>query len=302
MAFTLHPLGEAGAAEIVGLDGSRPLDAATVSALKDAFVQYPILALRDQHLDPQAQAAFSRTFGELEEQINSAHVHPDDPYVLILSNEIRPDGTAVGVVDAGDFLHSDSSWSAEPVQTTILYAVKNPSRGGDTEFCNMYLVYDAIPPELKRRIEGRNAVHHISKSKNRRVAISASRPGAKEFYEKQAQELPEVVHPIVRTHPDSGRPALYISPRFTLRIEGLAPAESDEMLDALFALMKEPRFRYLHKWRDNDLVMWDNRCLTHRATGGYVLPDIRRMHRTTVSGDRPFFTPPATELRAAGRG
>lgn len=291
MALTLHPLGETGAAEIVGLDGSRALEPATVAALKEAFVRYPILALRDQYLEPRAQAAFSRHFGALEEQINTAHVHPDDPYVLILSNEIRPDGTAVGIVDAGDFLHSDSSWSPEPVQTTILQAVRNPSRGGDTEYCNMYQVHDAIPPELMRRIAGRSAVHHVSKSKNPRVAISAGRPGAKEFYEKQAQERPEVAHPIVRTHPESGRQALYISPRFTLAIEGLEPAESDEILDALFALMREPRFRYVHKWKDGDLVMWDNRCLTHRATGGYVLPDIRRMHRTTISGDRPFYTP-----------
>lgn len=292
-SFEVRPLSAAGAAEIVGLDCSRELGVEEMDAVKAAFVAHPILAIRDQHLTPQQQAAFSGRFGPLEPQLNSQYVHPDDPYVLILSNELRPDGTAVGVVDAGDFLHSDSSWSPEPVKATILYSVKNPSRGGDTEFCNMYLVYDALPDELRRAVEGRNAIHHVSKAKNPRVAISTSRPGAQEFYERQSRELPEVSQPIVRTHPESGRQALFVSPRFTLRIEGLDQAESDRILDALFEVMKDERFRYRHRWRDGDLVMWDNRCLTHRACGGYVLPDIRRMHRTTVRGDRPFYRPAA---------
>ena len=289
--FQLNPLTETGAAEITGLDCSRPLDAGTLAALRAAFVEHPILAFRDQVLAPIEQAAFSRQFGALEEQVNSQYVHPDDPFVLILSNELRPDGTAVGVVDAGDFLHSDSSWSPSPVTATILYAVKNPERGGDTEFCNMYLVYEALPDDLRRRVAGRTAVHHVSKAKNPRVAISRTRPDAKEFYEKQEREMPEVHQPVVRTHPESGRQALYVSPRFTLRIDGLDHVESDEILNRLFAAMNDARYRYVHKWGDGDLVMWDNRCLTHRATGGYVLPDVRRMHRTTICGAPPFYRP-----------
>ena len=289
MELDLRPLSDTGAAEIVGFDGRRALDDATIAALKRAFLHYPILTLRDQHLDPPAQAAFARCFGPLEPQHNTAHVHPDDPHVLILSNELRPDGTAVGVVDAGDFLHSDSSWSAEPVVATLLHAIKNPSRGGDTEFCNMYLVYEALRPELRRRIEGRSAIHHVSKLKNKRVRVSSARPDAKAFYEKQERELPEVAHPIVRTHPETGRQALYVSPRFTLRIEGLEERESDAILDELFAFMGDDRFWYVHRWKDGDLVVWDNRCLTHRATGGYELPDIRRMHRVTISGEHPFY-------------
>jgi taurine dioxygenase len=290
-SFELRELSPVGAAEVIGLDCRYPLEPRALAELQAAFVRYPILVIRDQALTAVQQSRFSRQFGPLEEQVNSQYVHPDDPYVLILSNEIRPDGTAVGVVDAGDFLHSDSSWSPSPCQATILHAIRNPRQGGDTEYCNMYLVYEALPTDLKRRIEGRRAIHHVSKSKNRRVAISASRPGAKEFYEKQERELPEVAHPIVRTHPVSGRQALYVSPRFTLRVEGLEEAESDALLDELFGYMGDERFRYRHRWSDGDLVMWDNRCLTHRACGGYVLPDIRRMHRTTVCGDRPFYRP-----------
>lgn len=291
MTITLNEISPAGAAEIIGLNCAQPLDAQTVAAVRRAFLDYPILAFRNQLLSPQAQAEFSSLFGELEPQINTPYVTPENPYVLILSNEIRPDGSAVGIVDAGDFLHSDSSWSPTPVKATILYSVKNPEHGGDTEYCNMYAVYDALTPELRRAVEGRNAIHHVSKVKNKRVAVSPSRPGAKEFYEQQAAERPEVSQPMVRTHPETGRQALFISPRFTLRVEGMDEAASDALLDELFDLMKEPRFRYVHKWHDHDLVMWDNRCLTHRACGGYVLPDIRRMHRTTIQGDAAFYRP-----------
>jgi taurine dioxygenase len=288
MPFTVRPLSETGAAEVLGLDASQPLPPQDVAALKKAFAQYPILAFRDQHLTPPQQAAFSRNFGELESQLLSEHVHPDDPFVLILSNEIRPDGSAVGVVDAGDFLHSDSSHRPEPAMATLLYAVQNPVHGGDTEYRNMYLVYDALPDELKRRIAGREAIHHVSKAINKRVAISAGRPGAKDFYEAQAQ-LDGIAQPMVRTHPVTGRPALFISPRFTIGVAGMPQDEADALLDELFRYVADKRFGYTHKWRDHDLVMWDNRCLCHRACGGYVLPDIRRMHRTVICGDKAFY-------------
>lgn len=290
-AFTVNVLSEAGAAEVVGLDCSRPLDDATVAALRATFLAHPILAIRDQHLDAAQQAAFSRRFGELEEQDRKEYTHPDDPDVLILSNELRPDGSAVGVVDAGDFLHSDSSHHEEPVAMTILYSVKNPSRGGDTEYVNLYQVYESLSPEIKAKIDGRTAAHHISKLRNPRVTVSRDRPGATEYYTKTAREQPEVHQPVVRTHPETGRQALYVSPRFTLAIDGMEPDESEALLQQLFAAMKDPRFTYRHKWHDRDLVMWDNRCLNHRATGGYVLPDTRRMHRTTVKGDRAFYRP-----------
>jgi len=294
-AFELRPIGTVGAAEILGLDCSEPLDPDALAELKQAFLAHPVLAIRDQHLAPSEQRRFTEQLGPMEPLVNSEHHHPDDPQVLVVSNELRPDGTAVGVVDAGDYQHTDGQIFEYPSLATILYSVRNPTRGGATEFCNMYLVYDAVPDELKREIEGRTAEFHVSKSLNKRVQISEARPGAKEFYEQQKTKYPAVHHPIVRTHPETGRQALYVSPRFTLRIDGLDEAESDRILDALFALMAEPRFKYLHQWADHDLVMWDNRCLTHRATGGYALPDIRRMHRTVVLGtDRPAYRPAST--------
>lgn len=292
--FIVRPISPAGAAEVVGLDCARPFDAATLARIRAAFLDSPILVFREQSLTPREQAAFSRQFGRLEEQrLRLRYTHPDDRDVLILSNELGPDGHPIGIVDAGDFLHSDSSHQTEPVERTILYSVKNPEYGGETEFCNMYQVYAALAPELKAQIDGRTAVHHVSKTRNPRVAISPDRPGAKEFYEERSKDTPDVSHPIVRTHPETGRPALYVSPRFTLFVDGMEPDASEELLRALFAVMAEERFRYRHTWGAHDLVMWDNRCLTHRACGGYVLPDTRRMHRTTLCGDRPFSRPQA---------
>jgi taurine dioxygenase len=156
----------------------------------------------------------------------------------------------------------------------------------------MYLAYEALPDDLKRAVAGRRAIHHISKTRNPRVTISPDRPGAKEYYEARARETQEILQPLVRTHPETGRQALYISPRFTIGIADMPDAEAQALLDRLFAsFVKERRFQYRHKWKDGDLVIWDNRCLTHRAVGGYGLPDIRRMHRTTLAGDKPFYRP-----------
>jgi taurine dioxygenase len=294
IGFSLTPIGAAGAAEVVGLDCSQPLPPETLSALQSAFLEYPILAIREQTLTAKQQASFSRQFGVLEPQARSQYVHAEDPDVLILSNAVGPDGKPIGVVDAGDFLHSDSSHVSEPVKATILYSVKNPRTGGDTEYCNMYMVYDALPEDLRWSLAGRTAVHHVSKARNPRVSISRDRPDAKDFYAEAERLYADVHQPVIRTHPETGRQAVYVSPRFTLSIDGIEPDASEQLLTSVFELMKRPEFRYRHRWHNNYLVMWDNRCLTHRATGGYTLPDVRRMHRTTVCGDRPFYRPAAT--------
>jgi taurine dioxygenase len=173
---------------------------------------------------------------------------------------------------------------------TILQSLRQPAKGGDTEFCNMYAVFDALPEATKAKIGDFQGIHHVSKTKNKRVTISPSRPGAKDFYELQATTRHSVVQPLVLTHPETGRRALYCSPRFTIGIKGLAEAEADPILDELFAYITDRarRWHYRHKWRDDDLVFWDNRCLCHRAVGGYGLPEIRWLHRTVVAGDRAY--------------
>jgi taurine dioxygenase len=292
MRFTVNRLSDT-AGEVVGLDCSAPLGADTLATLKRAMLDFPVVAIRDQTLTPRQQAVFSRQLGPLETQDRKTYCHPDDQDILILSNELRPDGTAVGIVDAGDYWHSDSSHLEEPCRATVLYAVKNPQTGGDTEFINMYQVYDALPDDLRGRVEGRYGIHHISKILNPRVNVSTARTDAVAYYKEREKTTRDMLQPMVRTHPETGRQALYVSPRFTIGIADMDDAEAQPLLDRLFEIMLEPRFRYRHTWRDGDLVVWDNRCLNHQACGGYSLPDIRRMHRTTIRGDKPFYRPAA---------
>jgi taurine dioxygenase len=281
----IRRLGAAMGAEILGVDLHAASDA-EFSRIRDAFHIYQVLAIRDQNLSPAAQLAFSRRFGALEDQLNAHYTVPDYPEVLVLSNDLR-DGKPIGLIDGGDFWHSDSSHREFPSMATILYAVKNPKAGGDTEFANMYAAYEALPDDFKRRIATLKGVHAVSKLRNKRVTVSPRRPDGKDFYERQ-KSIPDQVWPMVRTHPVTGKKALYVSPRFTIGIQGLSDGEADEILDYLFAHQIRPEFVYRHRWRDRDLVMWDNRSVIHQATGGYSYPDVRTMHRTVVAGDRPF--------------
>ena len=204
----------------------------------------------------------------------------------MLSNDIRG-GKPVGLVDGGDYWHSDSSHRDFPSMATILFAVRNPATGGDTEFADMVAAYEALSDDVKRRIAPLNGIHAVSKLKNKRAQISPRRADGKDFYERQ-KAIPDRIWPLLRTHPVTGKKALYLSPRFTVGIEGMNEAEADEILDMLFAHQVRPEFVYRHKWRDGDLVMWGNRCVIHRATGGFAYPEVRTMHRTVVAGNRPF--------------
>jgi taurine dioxygenase len=281
----VRKLGASLGAEIAGVDVRR-MDDATFAALREAFLVHHVLAVRDQHIAPADQLAFSRRFGPLEDQLNAHYTVDGYPEVLVLSNDMN-DGKPVGLIDGGDFWHSDSSHRDRPSMATILYAVKNPKEGGDTEFANMNAAYEALPPDVKQRIAGLKGVHAVSKLKNKRVTVSARRPDGKDFYERQ-KSIPDQIWPLVRTHPVTGKKALYVSPRFTIGIAGLPDTEADELLDTLFAHQLRDEFVYRHRWRDRDLVIWDNRCVIHRATGGYSYPDVRTMHRTVVAGDAPY--------------
>lgn len=181
--FTVNKLSESGAAEVLNFKWPSVGDPAVLDALKAALWKNPILAIRDANLTANQLAEFSRLFGPLDPNDPRRELtHPDDKDVLILSNEIRGDGTAVGVVDAGEEWHSDLSFRPTPALATILQLVQRPSRGGDTEYCNLYLVYESLPDALKRRVAGLNALHHVSKLRNPRVVISENRPSATEYY------------------------------------------------------------------------------------------------------------------------
>jgi taurine dioxygenase len=281
----IRRIGATMGAEITDVDPDS-LSSEEFELIRRAFHAHKVIAIRDQTLTPAAQIAFSRRFGALEDQLNARYTIEGYPEVLVLSNDLR-DGKPVGLVDGGDYWHSDSSHREFPSMATILFAVKNPSTGGDTEFADMAAAYDSLSGEMKRRISVLKGVHAVSKLKNKRVQVSPRRPDGEDFYQRQ-KGIPDQIWPLVRMHPVTGKKALYLSPRFTIGIEDMAEAEADGILDALFAHQVRAEFVYSHKWKDGDLVMWDNRCVIHRATGGFTYPDVRTMHRTVVAGNKPF--------------
>ena len=281
----VNTIGRSIGAEIVGVDLKSLSDTAFKQIL-DAFHAHSVIAIRGQDLAPGELVTFSCRFGPLEDQLNARYAMVEYPEVLVLSNDMK-DGKPIGLIDGGDYWHSDSSHREKPSMATILHARQNPNEGGDTEFADMYRAYDALPEETKRRIAGLKGIHAVSKAKNKRVTISARRPDAKDHYEMQ-KAIPDQIWPLVRTHPVTGKKALYLSARFTIGIEGMSEADADAILDPLFEHQIRPEFLYRHKWKDGDLVIWDNRCVMHRGTGGYTYPDVRTMHRTVVAGDRPF--------------
>ena len=287
----IAPLTDALGAEVTGLDLSKPLGEDDFRELYKAFLDHHVLAIREQVLSADQQVALTERFGPIGGRINDRYRHPDNGRVLLLTNEIGPDGKPLGVVDAGDMWHSDSSHHSCPSKLTVLYSVRRPSRGGDTEFVNMHKVYELLPSGLREKITGRFGIHHASKFLNPRAIISTSRPDAQENYEESARERTYVRQPLVRTHPETGCQAVYASPRFTVAIEGMDDGEAQPLLDELFAHMTDRKAPYYlrYEWRDGDVVLWDNRSVNHRAAGGYGMDDIRCLHRTTVAGDAAFY-------------
>jgi taurine dioxygenase len=283
MPLNTQPLAENFGASITGVDLSKELDEQLFNEIADLFIKKQVLVFRNQHIEPHHQVAFSGRFGPFEMLFDEDQRVPGFPEVAILSNE-KVDGKFIGVVAAGDFWHSDQSTRQEPSLATFLYAHKLPKQGGDTEFADMHGAYENLPDEIKRRIEGRMGIHQHTKVGNPRVEVT--REGAEDYYKRSA--IPNVLHPLVRVHPVSGRKGLYCSPRFTVGIDGMDDAEAQPLLDTLFAYQIAPGNTYRHKWSLGDFVMWDNRSLNHQACGGYAMDDIRLLHRTSVRGDQPF--------------
>ncbi len=281
----VKPLSQILGAEIKGIDVGE-LNNRTFLEIYKAFLEYHVLVFRDQDLPPQNQLAFARRFGELDIHIQKESAHSNYPEVQILSNK-KVDGKFVGSPSAGDNWHSDLSYTEIPTLCTMLYALEVPFQGGDTEWANMYKAYDSLPEKHKLKLKGLHARHTFNRFRNPRVEVPEVYKGkGKERYIDVAP--PDAIHPIARTHPETGRKALYISERFTIGIEELDENEGQDLLDVLFEHQKKTEFIYHHRWDLHDLTIWDNRCLIHLACGGVPEGQIRYMHRTIVRGDRPY--------------
>lgn len=285
MPIEIRPYDKPLGAEISGINLSKDLSGATFKEVYQAFIDYKVLIFREQDITPQNHLEISQRFGPLERLYAEDQRVEGFPDIAILSNEVV-DGKHIGVVAAGDFWHSDISYREETSLATFLYGLKIPNIGGDTEFADMQNGYNTLSEEIKGRIKNLKGIHQASKLGNKRVEVT--RPGAVEYYKKQST-IENICHPLVRTHPISGRLGLYLSPRFTIGIEGMDETNADPLLDLLFNHVTEEKNIYQHKWRLGDFVLWDNRCVNHRACGGYGVDDIRLLHRTSTKGDKPYF-------------
>lgn len=273
------PLG----AEIIGLDLTRPVDDVAFARIHQAHLDHHVLVFRDQRITPSQQVAFSRRFGPLQIHVLRQFQLASNPEILIVSN-IREDGKPIGLGDAGQLWHSDLSYKEHPSLGSMLHAQELPEEGGDTLFANMHLAWDTLPLELKRIVEGRKAEHSYLANYAELQRRSPWRPN---LTAAQIAEVAPVLHPVVRTHPETGRRALFVSEHFTTRIEGLPEDESRDVLDRLFAHSVRPEHIYRHRWLPHDMVFWDNRSLMHLAAG---CPEHcrRKLYRTTIEGDAPY--------------
>lgn len=281
----INRLSDALGIEIFDIDIAQ-LDNETVNTVRDAFHEHQLIVFRDQHVSVDEHIAFSRRFGDLEIHISTDNLLKDHPEILLVSNK-KENGKYIGVENAGDEWHSDLSYMDKPSLGSLLYALEVSQDGGDTEWSNMYTAYDTLPEAMKQRLDGLKARHSFNRFRNPRIGIPEKhRENAEERYAKISP--PDVIHPVVRTHPVTQRKALFVSPRFTIGIEKLPEQEGQALLDELFEHATRRDFIYHHEWRLGDLLFWDNRCTLHLACRGIPEGQIRHMHRTTISGDVPI--------------
>ncbi|MSO77542.1 MAG: TauD/TfdA family dioxygenase [Alphaproteobacteria bacterium] len=278
--LAFRPLSAVAGVEITGIDLAEPLAPENREAILAAFLAHHVLVFRGQHLSTERQAAFTLQFGELEDHVIRLGDGKPPPLVHVVSNlDEHGKPTAKPYSSGNYFWHTDKSYHAIPSYATLLHAVDLPPEGGDTQFANTAMAYAALPEETKQRLAGLRVVHSWEASR----LNTGNRPAT----EDEKRDRPPVNHPLVRTHPESGEKVLYIGTH-TSHIEGMDRTEGRALLAELLAHASQPQFIYTHQWREGDLVMWDNRCLLHRAVANYEMAKHKRvLHRTVIRGTAP---------------
>jgi taurine dioxygenase len=269
---------------VAGVDLRKPLDPATVALLHRALAENGILLFRGCDLTPEEHIAFSRHFGPLERHVIGDFALPGHPEIFVVSNIMDGDKPK-GAVYAGQYWHSDLSYMEKPSLGSLLLCREMPEIGGDTMWANMYLAYDSLSAPMQRFLGGLKAAHDYSHAYDTYFAHLKERPP---LTPEQRAKTPPVEHPAIRTHPVTGRKALYVNPGFTKGFVGMPKEESQPILEFLFRHATRSEFVYRHKWRVGDMVFWDNRCTMHYALADYDFSVRRHMHRTTIAGDAPL--------------
>ena len=275
MPLKVRRLSYALGAEVLDVDTGKPMSESTFGEIHRAFLDNGILLCRDQKVTREQHIDFSRRFGELDRHDSLPRDrHPQYPELLMVTNEPKPDGKPGDGKYTGHLWHSDMSFTPVPSLGSLLRAIKIPPVGGDTMFANMTAAYDALSDRMKTLIADLDGIHV---GKRKIVDLTKER-------EEESKRLnPPIAQPIVRVHPETGRRALYIGEKVECFV-GMTREESKPIIDFLVKHATQPRFTYRHSWRQNDIVIWDNRCTMHAALGDYEDSEARHMERTTVMG------------------
>jgi len=282
----IQPSAAALAADVHGVDLSKPMSDSLFARIADAWAKHSVLRFSGQQLDDRMLMAFSARFGELDrvpiaaanfDRTDSDLVKDAQDWVAVISNVVQ-DGKPVGGLGSYELVwHTDMSYNPLPPRASLLYALEVPADGGDTGFLNMYLAYETLPDELKRAIEGKTCIHDSSRN-----SAGELRKGFQRTLD--VRHTPGAVHPLVRLHPVSKRKALFLGRRPGAYIHGLSVEDSEKLLDAVWAHATQEGFAWYQTWRVGDLVLWDNRCVMHRRN---AFDESRRrlMHRTQIVGE-----------------
>lgn len=274
------PLSHACGAEVSGIDLTKDLTEAQVTAIRKAWDQHIVLVFRGQTISQEQQLRFAAHFGELGNRKQAPAplrgrtegIYQTDPKVLLVTN-IKVDGQPIGAFGDGDmWFHIDSGYAEKPYRYTFLYALELPPSGGNTLFSNMYKAYDAVPPALKQKLAGKKALHIHEYKRTEKPDLS------------DISKTPHYFHPVFVTHPNTKRKSLFVDRLMTQRIEGVSPEESADILEQLYEIGERPEFIYEHVWQLGDFLMWDNRCSIHARTW-FPKEEKRLLRRCTVEGD-----------------
>jgi taurine dioxygenase len=271
------PLSPALGAEVRGVDASQSLPEDTFRKIEAAWHRHLVIVLRGQTLDEEAQVRFAERFGELSPIHTRRHSETGNPAVMYVGNRTQ-DGRIIGALPLGEMqFHSDQCYQERPAMATMLYAIEIPAEGGNTLFANCYRAYEALSPEIKQKLAQHKAmqVYAYDGGVLDRSGMVAPGRGV------------SCTHPVVRTHPATGRKSLYVNRLMTHHIEGLPVEESMELLALLFDTLERPDLVYEHRWRVGDVLLWDNRCTLH-ARRDFDPDESRWMRRVTIKGDKPI--------------
>ncbi len=279
--FEVTPLHPQFGCEIKGVTLEDAVSDSVFPMIYDAFLRYQLILFRDVDLPPATQVALARRFGEVQVHVmNQYHGYADHPEIYVLSN-LDENGQPNGKhPDKGTlFWHTDGSWRPTPGLATMMYSERVPEAGGHTEFASTYEAYDRLSPEMKARLDGLNAIHNLDFSRTRRH-------GEDPMTEEQKRKVPPVPHPVIRRHPETDRPALFLGDHAET-IEGMDYQEGRDLIEHLMSTSITDDMIYSHKWQPRECAIWDNRCTLHRATGFDTTKHIRVMRRCTTLGQLP---------------